>query len=145
MTITLHDHAITAILPHLKSAAARLLSRAAWVRERSLATLAPPDNDRGGDPDSGGGAAFAVSDNDDGADSPLRPNPYCLDHDVRVVIPIEFTVADAANLGTAVGRKHAKYDPWLLCVIRAPRLRALSPVHVTPVFLGTGDRSSSHV
>ena len=28
--------------------------------------------------------------------------------------PIEFTVADDANLGTAVGRKHAKYDPWLL-------------------------------
>ena len=28
-----HDHAITAILPHLKSAATRLLSRATWVRE----------------------------------------------------------------------------------------------------------------
>ena len=39
---------------------------------------------------------------------------YCFGHDRRVVIPIEFTVADDANLGTAVGRKHAKYDPWLL-------------------------------
>ena len=39
---------------------------------------------------------------------------YCLDYDRRVVIPIEFTVADDANLGTAVRRKHAKYDPWLL-------------------------------
>ena len=48
------------------------------------------------------------------ADSPLRPDPYCLDHDRRVVIPIEFTVADDANLGTAVRHKHAKYDPWLL-------------------------------
>ena len=38
---------------------------------------------------------------------------YCLDHDRRVVIPIEFTVADDADLGTAVGCKHAKYDPWL--------------------------------
>ena len=28
-----HDHAITAILPHLKSAATRFLSRATWVRE----------------------------------------------------------------------------------------------------------------
>ena len=28
--------------------------------------------------------------------------------------PIEFTIADDANLGASVGRKHAKYDPWLL-------------------------------
>jgi len=27
---------------------------------------------------------------------------------------IEFTVADDANLGVAVGRKHAKYGPWLM-------------------------------
>ena len=46
--------------------------------------------------------------NDDDADL------YCLDHDRRVVIPIEFTVADDASLCAAVRRKHAKYDPWLL-------------------------------
>ena len=44
-----HDHAIDAILPHLRSAAARFLSRATWVRERSLATLAPPGNDSDSD------------------------------------------------------------------------------------------------
>ena len=54
-------------------------------------------------------------DGDDGADGPLRPDLYCLDHGRRVVIPAEFTVADDAGLGAAVGRKHdAKYDPWLL-------------------------------
>ena len=40
-----HDHATTAVLPHLKSAATRLLSRATWVRERSLAAFSSPDND----------------------------------------------------------------------------------------------------
>ena len=62
-------------------------------------------------------ATGATSDGDDsdGADSPLRPDLYCLDHDRRVVIPIEFTVADDANLNAAIGRKHAKYDPWLSC------------------------------
>ena len=39
---------------------------------------------------------------------------YCPVHDRRVVIPVAFTIADDASLGTAVGRKHAKYDPWLL-------------------------------
>ena len=39
---------------------------------------------------------------------------YCPVHDRRVVIPIAFTIADDASLGTAVGRKHAKYDQWLL-------------------------------
>ena len=62
-------------------------------------------------------SAGAASDDDDSddADSPLRPDLYCLDHDRRVVIPIEFTVADDANLNAAIGRKHAKYDPWLSC------------------------------
>ena len=113
-----HDHAITAILPHLKSAAIRLLSRATWVRERSLATLVLPENDFDSDPAGDSGATTAVTNDDDGADSPLRPGPtcmYCLDHDRRAVVPIEFTFADGANLGAAVGRKHAKYDPWLLC------------------------------
>ena len=32
----------------------------------------------------------------------------------HIVVPIEFTVADDANLRAAIGRKHAKYDPWLL-------------------------------
>ena len=60
-------------------------------------------------------SAGAASDDDDSddADSPLRPDLYCLDHDRRVVIPIEFTVADDANLNAAIGRKHAEYDPWL--------------------------------
>ena len=102
------------MLPHLKSAAARLLSRATWVRERSLATLAPPS--RNGDLDQQDDGTGTTSDGDDSDedDSPLRPDLYCLDHDRRVVIPIEFTVADDANLDTAVRRKHAKYDPWLL-------------------------------
>ena len=39
---------------------------------------------------------------------------YCLDHDRCVVVPIKFTVSDDANLCAAIGRKHAKYDPWLL-------------------------------
>ena len=43
-----------------------------------------------------------------------RPDLYCLDHDRRVVVSIEFTVADDANLGAAIGRKYAKYCPWLL-------------------------------
>ena len=59
------------------------------------------------------GATSAVPNDDDDADRPLRPDLYCLDHNRRAVIPIEFTVADDANLGAAVGRKHAKYDPWL--------------------------------
>ena len=108
-----HDHAITAILPHLKSAATRLLSRATWVRELSLATLAPPDSDTSGDQDGDSRATSVVDDGEDDANSPLRPGLYCFDHNRRVVIPIEFTVADDANLGAAVGRKHAKYDPWL--------------------------------
>ena len=108
-----HDHATTAILSHLKSAAACLLSRATWVRGGSLAMLALPDRDGDLDQDDGAGAA-SVDDDGDGADSPLRPDLYCLDHDRRVVIPIEFTVADDANLGTAARRKHTKYDPWLL-------------------------------
>ena len=54
-------------------------------------------------------------DGDEGADGPLRPDLYCLGHGRRVVISAEFTVADDAGLGAAVGRKHdAKYDPWLL-------------------------------
>ena len=59
-----HGHAITAVLPHLKPAVTRLLSRATWVRdERSLATLAPPGNDTNSDPDGDSGATSAV-DND---------------------------------------------------------------------------------
>ena len=90
-----------------------MLSRATWVRERSLATLAPPNGDSDSDPGGDSGATSTVATDDDGADSPLRPELYCLDHNRRAVIPIEFTVADDANLGVAVGRKHAKYDPWL--------------------------------
>ena len=45
--------------------------------------------------------------------SSTQPSRPCLDHDRRVVIPIEFTVAYDANLSTAVRRKHAKYDLWL--------------------------------
>ena len=30
------------------------------------------------------------------------------------ILSSEFTVADDANLAAVVGRKHAKYDPWLL-------------------------------
>ena len=37
--------------------------------------------------------ATSEDDDGDGADNPLRPDLYCLDHDRRVVIPIEFTVA----------------------------------------------------
>ena len=74
--------------------------------------LAPPDSDDEGNQGGGDGAASADDDDDEDADSPLRPDLYCLDHDRRVVIPIEFTVADDANLGTAFGRKHAKCDPW---------------------------------
>ena len=96
-----------------KPAATRLLSRATWVRERLLTMLAPPDDADGGDQDGGDGAASVDGDGDD-AGSLLRPDLYCLDHDRRAVIPIEFTVADDANLGTAIGRKHTKYDPWLL-------------------------------
>ena len=77
--------------------------------------LAPPDNDSDSDPGGDSGSTSAVANDDDGADSPLRPDLYCLDHDRRAVVPIEFTFADGANLGAAVGRKHAKYDPWLLC------------------------------
>ena len=89
------------------------MSRATWVREQSLAALAPPDKDSDNDPGGDSGATSAVANDGDGADSPLRPDLYCLDHNRRAVIPIEFTVADDANLGVAVGRKHAKYDPWL--------------------------------
>ena len=109
-----HDHAITAILPHFKSAAARLLSRATWVRERSLATLTPPDIDAGSDPDDDTSSPSPAANDDDDASSPLRPDLYYLGHDRRVVVPIEFTVADDANPGAAIGRKHAKYDPWIL-------------------------------
>ena len=83
-------------------------------RERSLATLAPPGSDTSSDPDGDSGATSAVDNDDDDADSPLRPDLYCLDHDRCVIYPIEFTVADDANLGAAFGRKHAKYDPLLL-------------------------------
>ena len=39
-----------------------------------------------------------IDDDADDTGSSLRPGLYCLDHDRRVVIPIEFTVADDANL-----------------------------------------------
>jgi hypothetical protein len=55
-----------------------------------------------------------VDNYDDDAGNPLRPDLYCPDHDRRVVVPIEFIVADDANLGAFIGRKHAKYDPGLL-------------------------------
>ena len=60
--------------------------RATWIRERSLATLAQPNRDSDLDQDDGAGAASDDDDSDD-ADSPLRPDLYCLDHDRRVVIP----------------------------------------------------------
>ena len=72
-----------------------------------------------------------IDDDADDACSPLRPGLYWLDHDRRVVIPIEFTVADDANLGAAIGRKHAKYDPWVLRNPCASIAHALSPVHTT--------------
>ena len=109
-----HDHAITAILPHLKLAAARLLSRATWVRERSLATLTPPGIDAGSNPDDDTSATSPPANDDGGPDSPLRPDLYCLGHDRRVVVPIEFAVANDANLSASIGRNHGKYDPWLL-------------------------------
>ena len=107
------------------------MSRATWVRERSLATLAPPDTDANDNPDDDTSATSPPANDDNDADSPLRPTPpptnddndigsplrpdlYCLDHDRRVVVPIKFAVADDANLGAAIGRKHAKYDPWFL-------------------------------
>ena len=90
------------------------MSRATWVRERSLATLTPPDIDTGSDPDDVTCATSPIDNDDDDAGSPLRPDLYCLDHDRRFVVPIEFTVADDANLGATIGRKHAKYGPWLL-------------------------------
>ena len=90
------------------------MARATWVRERSLATLTPPDIDTGSNPDDDTCATSPIDNADDDDSSPLRPDLYCLDHDRRVVVPIEFTVADDANLGAAIGRKHAKYDPWLL-------------------------------
>ena len=77
--------------------------------------LIPPDIDAGGsNPDGDASATSLPANDDDDASSPLRPDLYCLDHDRRIVVPIEFTVADDANLSAAVGRKHAKYDPWLL-------------------------------
>ena len=90
------------------------MPRATWVRERSLVALSPPSIDTGSDPDDGTCATSPIDNDDDGAGSPLRPDLYCLGHDRRVVVPTEFTVADSANLGAAIGRKHAKYDPWLL-------------------------------
>ena len=94
--------------------ASERMSRATWVRERSLATLAPPDIGEGSDPAHDTSAISPPASDDDDTGGPLRPDLYCLDHDRRIVIPIEFTVADDANLSAAVGRKHAKYDPWLL-------------------------------
>ena len=126
-----HDHATTAILPHLKSAAARLLSRATWVRERLMATLTPPGIDAGSNPDDDTSATSPPANDDDDAGSPLCPDLYCLDHDRRVVVPIEFTVADDANLSAAIGRRHAKYDPWLLRNPCASIAHASSPVRVT--------------
>jgi hypothetical protein len=77
--------------------------------------LTPPDNDADNNPDDDTNATSPpANDDDDDASSPLRPDLYCLDHDRRIVVPIEFTVADDANLGAAISRKHAKYDPWLL-------------------------------
>ena len=76
--------------------------------------LTPPDNDADSNLDDDTNATSPPANDDDDASSPLRPDLYCLDHDRRIVVPIEFTVADDANLGAAIGRKHAKYDPWLL-------------------------------
>ena len=76
--------------------------------------LAPPDNGAGSNPDDDASATSPTADDDDDASSPLRPDLYCLDHDRHIVVPIEFTVADDANLSAAISRKHAKYDPWLL-------------------------------
>ena len=76
--------------------------------------LTPPDNDAGSNPDDDASATSPPANDDDDASSPLRPGLYCLDHDRRIAVPIEFTVADNANLSAAIDRKHAKYDPWLL-------------------------------
>ena len=73
--------------------------------------LTPPDNGAGSNPDDDVNATSPPADDDDDASSPLRPDLYCLDHDRRIVVPIEFTVADDANLSAAISRKHAKYDP----------------------------------
>ena len=72
----------------------------------------PPDTDTGSNPNDGTSATSPPANDDDGAGSPLRPTPppanddddvgsplrppdlYCLDHDRRVVVPIEFTVSD---------------------------------------------------
>ena len=94
-----------------------------------LATLAPPNGDSDSDPGGDSGATSTVAIDEDDADSPLRPDLYCLDHNRRVVIPIEFTVADDANLGVAVGRRHAKYDPWLKCIPCAPIARLIPGAH----------------
>ena len=52
------------------------------------------------------------NDDDDDAGSPHSALTCSVStmtmHDRRGVVPIELTVADDANLGAAVGRKHAK-------------------------------------
>ena len=83
-----------------------------------------------------------TTNDDDGTGSPLRPDLYCLDHDRRIVIPVEFTVADDANLSAAVSRKHAKYDPWLL---RNPcaSIARLVPGARDPHYLSSGPSTRS--
>ena len=80
--------------------------------------LTLPDIDAGSNPDDDACATSPPANDDDDASSPLRPDLYCLHHDRRIVVPIEFSVSDDANLSAAVVRKHSKYDPWLL---RNPR------------------------
>ena len=109
----------------------RLPEWAAICREGNSICREGHCSDANGNPDGDTSATSPPANDDNDADSPLRPTPppandddnigsplrpvlYCLDHDRRVVVPIEFTVADDANLCVAIGRKHAKYDPWLL-------------------------------
>ena len=64
--------------------------------------LAPPDDNAGSSPDDDTDAIPSpTSDDDDDVSNPLRPDLYCLDHGRRIVVPIEFTVADDANLSAA--------------------------------------------
>ena len=55
--------------------------------------LTPPDNGAGSNLDDDASATSPPADDDDDASSPLRPDLHCLDHDRRIVVPIEFTVA----------------------------------------------------
>ena len=105
-----HDNAITAALPHLKSATATATQGlSTWIRERSLSRLLPVST---GD----GTTRSPPNQSPDPSTvdhSLLRPDLYHLDHHRRVVTPVEFTVPDDANITESIDRKHQKYGPWL--------------------------------